>query len=222
MNSLKVAQGRTPAEEHPKVYVVDDDRDVRQSLKFLFASVGLDVVSCPDSQTFLETYDPKTPGCVVLDVRLPGMSGFELLKELQEIRPSAAAIMITAYSSFSVAVRALKAGVVDILEKPLSGQALLDSVTGAIELDRRRRRDEHRYDEVRARYASLSHRQRQVLFDLLKGYRTRDIANELGISIRTAEGYRARVLGHMKVKSVSGLVRLLWPMKDQIDDEICS
>lgn len=217
-------QDRMEAEERkrPRVYVVDDDHDVRESLQFLLESITLEVVSCPDSETFLEMYDPDAPGCVVLDVRLPGLSGFELLKKLQQIRPSAAAIMITAYSSFSTAVRALKAGALNILEKPLSGQALLDSVTGAIELDRRTREIEHRYAEVRSRYANLTPRQRQVLLHLLKGHRTRDIANNLGISIRTAEGYRARVLGHMQVKSVAGLVRLLWPLKDQIDDEFLS
>jgi len=199
------------------VYVVDDDRDVRLSIEFLLESVAFKVLGCSDAEMFFKLYDPEVPACVVLDVRMPGLGGFDLLKKLQEMRPSVTVIMITGFPTFSTAVRAFKSGAVNILEKPIGGQALIDAVTAAIELDRERRDADRRYEVIRTRYRELTPRQREVLVRLLKGYRTRHIAEELQISIRTAEGYRAKVLEHMQVSSVAALVRLMWPVKDEIE-----
>ncbi|MEW6271707.1 MAG: response regulator [Thermodesulfobacteriota bacterium] len=190
------------------VYVVDDDAAVRDGLRFLVESVDLRVESCASAQAFLDAYDASRPGCLVLDVRLRGMSGLDLQDELAKRGVSIPTIIITGHGDVPMAVRAMKMGAVDFVEKPFNDQQLLDRIQQAIDKDRDRRRDGEERAHMQARLATLSPREREVMDLLVVGKANKEVAEHLGLSTRTVEGHRARLMEKLGCESLAELVRI--------------
>lgn len=193
----------------PTVFVVDDDPAMRQSLRWLIESVHLAVETFASAQEFLAAYNPERPGCLVLDVRMPGMGGLDLQAELARRQIEIPIIVITGYAEVATAVRALKAGAIDFIEKPFSDQLLLDRIQQAIASDRQARERRAERAAVAARVAQLTPRERDVMQLVVAGSSNREIAAELGLSIKTVEVHRARVMEKMQVDSLAELVRLV-------------
>ena len=187
---------------------MDDDPAVRDAVRQVVLSVGLSVETYSTSQEFLDKYDPSRPGCLVLDVRMPGRSGLDLQRELSQRGVALPIIIITGYADVYLAVRALKAGAVDFIEKPFSSQVLLERIEEAIEKDRQARKENAKRAEFTARLESLTPRERQVMDLVVDGQPNKAIAAELGLSLKTVEGHRAHVMEKMKVGSLAELVRL--------------
>ena len=199
-------QARMPDE--PTVFVVDDDQAVRDSLRWLVESVGHNVRTFPSAQTFLDEFDPRQSGCLVLDVRMPGASGVELQEHLRETGSKIPIIVITGHADVATAVRAMKAGAVDFIEKPFSDQLLLDHIHRCIEQDAELRAETEHAHEIIGRRAQLTPRQLRVMELVASGLSNRIIAEKLGISLKTVEAHRAKVMDKMKARSVAELVRL--------------
>lgn len=193
----------------PTVFVVDDDAGVLDALRILLRSVGLRAETYPSADDFLENFDQEAPGCLVLDVRMPGMSGMELQEKLAEIGSSTPIIFVTAHGDVPMAVEAVKAGAIDFIQKPFRDQELLDKIQHAIELDANSRAERESKEEIAARIATLTPREREVMDLVVAGKLNKLIARELGISQRTVEIHRARVMQKMQVSSVSQLVQLV-------------
>lgn len=189
------------------VFVIDDDEAARQSLRWLMESVGLKVACFDSAQAFLDAYDPEVTGCLVLDVRMPGISGLDLQERLTAVGIWLPVIIITGHGDVPMAVRAMKAGAVDFFEKPFNDQALLDRIQQAMEDDARRRDEVGRRAGVRARIAALTPREREVMRLVVAGRSNKHIANELGVSKKTVEAHRARMMEKMQATSLPELVR---------------
>lgn len=189
------------------VYVVDDDASVRKALGWLVESVGLEPRVHSSAPEFLEVYDPGEVACLVLDVRLRGMSGLELVEKLQREARLPPTILITAFAEFSTAVRGLKGGAIDILRKPFSDQDLVDRIWQAIEAARSRFEDGVAVGDIRRRYESLSGREAEVLDLILEGLSSIKIGEKLSLSRRTVEGHRAQIYRKMEAGSLADLVR---------------
>lgn len=187
------------------VHIVDDDDAVRHSLAFLLSSAGLPVRLYDSAATFLAGLSTPQDGCLITDVRMPGMSGIDLLKALREKACSMPAIVITGHGDVPLAVEAMKAGAVDFIEKPFEEEAILTAVRRALEQGSDENGDGI---VVAAKLASLSERERQVLEGLVAGHPNKKIAHELGISPRTVEVYRANLMAKMQAKSLSELIRM--------------
>jgi FixJ family two-component response regulator len=192
----------------PTVFVVDDDRAMRDSLSWLLDSVGLRVRSYATAADFLADHDPAQPGCLVLDVRMPGMSGLDLQAELARRGVELPTIVITGHAEVSMAVRAVKAGAIDFIEKPFSDQLLLDRVRQALEIDLEAREVRRRREDARRRLATLTGREREVLNLVVAGKANKEIAFELGVSPKTVEVHRAHVMSKMCVDSLAELIRI--------------
>lgn len=191
------------------VFVVDDEPDVRAALAMLIKSIGLDVECYASPQDFLDNYRAERPGCLVLDVRMPGMSGLELQERLGAFEDMPPIIMISGHGEIPTAVRAIQNGAIDFLQKPFSDQALLDRVQQAIMLDAARRRDQQEYRELRRRYTRLTPREREVLQGVVEGKINKVIAAQLKVSTRTVEIHRARVMEKMQAASLSNLMHII-------------
>ena len=199
----------TPAAEvGPVVYVVDDDPAMRSSLRWLIESVGLVVRTCASAQEFLSTYQPNDPGCLVLDVRMPGMSGLDLQNVLAERKIEIPILIITGYAEVPLAVRAMKAGAFDFIEKPFSDQTLLDRIRAAVSQDEVARQRRTLRSEVQARLRLLTAREHDVLNGVVAGKSNKVIAAELGLSTKTVEVHRAHVMDKVKATSLADLIRL--------------
>ena len=192
----------------PTVFVVDDDRAMRDSLSWLLDSVGLRVRSYATAAEFLADHDPAQPGCLVLDVRMPGMSGLDLQAELARRGVELPTIVITGHAEVSMAVRAVKAGALDFIEKPFSDQLLLDRVRQALEIDLEVREVRRRREDALRRLATLTAREREVLNLVVAGKQNKEIASELGVSPKTVEVHRAHVMSKMCVDSLAELIRI--------------
>ena len=192
----------------PTVFVVDDDRAMRESLSWLLDSVGLHVRSYATAADFLADHDPAQPGCLVLDVRMPGMSGLDLQAELARRGVDLPTIVITGHAEVSMAVRAVKSGAIDFIEKPFSDQLLLDRVRQALEMDRQAREVRSRREDARRRLATLTAREREVLNLVVAGRANKEIAFELRVSPKTVEVHRAHVMSKMCVDSLAELIRV--------------
>ena len=199
----------TPGDgDRQTVFVVDDDEAVRDSLGALLESAGFEVESFGSGADFLDRLDPKRGGCIVLDVRMPGLSGLEIQEKLTEKRIALPVIIITGHGDVPIAVQAIKAGAIDFIEKPFGDDVILESVGRALEQGRRNKRDASSAAEIEARLARLTPRERDVLGHLVIGNPNKIIAHKLGISPRTVEIHRARVIEKMEARSLSHLVRL--------------
>ena len=192
--------------DNPVVHIVDDDEAVRNSLAFMLGSAGLSVRLYESARAFLDLLDPSAHGCLVTDVRMPDMTGIELLAEIKAKAPYLPAIVITGHGDIPLAVEAMKAGAVDFIEKPFEDEVLLKAVEAALKkIDGD---GEAQIQAVFSRLASLSERERQVLEGLVAGQANKVIAAARGISPRTVEVYRANVMTKMQAKSLSELVRM--------------
>jgi len=178
------------------VYIVDNDAAVRTSLCRLVESIGLEGFACESGEAFFQAYDDSRPGCLVLDIRMPGASGPRVLETLEDRNVSVPVVMITAYSDMRTAVRAMKAGAVDVLEKPFGDQVFLDSVQAAIDKGLGQAKAALERQAAESSMARLTPRERQVFDLLVAGERNRDIARRLGIGLRTVEAHRAKFDGH--------------------------
>ena len=190
------------------VYVVDDDASLREALSSLFRSVGLKVVLLSSAQDMLQAKLTKGPACMVLDIRLPGLSGLDLQGELAKAGIAIPVIFITGHGDIPMSVRAMKAGAVDFLTKPFRDQDMLDAVASALAKDRRRVDGEQQIGQLRRQYDSLTPRERQVMGYVTAGLMNKQIANEVGLSEITVKIHRGQVMRKMAARSVAELVRM--------------
>ncbi len=193
---------------HPIVFVVDDDESVRSSLRFLLKSMSLDTQAFAAAGDFLTAYDPAQHGCLVLDVRMPGMSGIELQQQLNLRGAIIPVIFITGHGDIPMAVEAMQHGAHDFLEKPFRDQDLIDRIQHALAKDAKARASLEEHDRVRARLASLTPREREVLALMVQGKPNKIMAYELDVSQRTLEIHRARVMEKSGAASLAELVRM--------------
>jgi two-component system response regulator FixJ len=201
-------------EPSPIVFIVDDDEAVRSSLRLLIKSVGLDPTVLGSAREFLERYDPAQPGCLVLDVRMPEMSGLELQEQLNRRGSIIPVIFITGHGDVSMAVDAMQAGAFDFLQKPFRDQDLIDRLQRALEKDRANRTVLKQRSVIRERLESLTPREREVLEMVISGKPNKIMAADLAVSQRTVEIHRARVMEKMGAASLAHLVRMMMDLAE--------
>ena len=194
--------------EKGTVHVIDDDEAVRESLTFLLRSAQIDVQNYPSAVAFLEALPEARSSCIITDVRMPGMSGIDLLKRLKEAKISIPVIVITGHGDVPLAVEAMKFGATDFLEKPFDDEVLLASVRSALKQQDGETKRQTERAEIESRLTVLSNRERDVLGGLVAGRANKQIAFDLGISPRTVEIYRANLMNKMQAGSLSDLVRM--------------
>ena len=195
-------------EENPLVFVIDDDASVRDAIADLLRSVGLGVESFASTQEFLESKRPDAPGCIVLDVRLPGPSGLEFQRTLSKSNIHLPIIFISGHADIPMSVRAMKSGAIEFLTKPLPEQELLDAIQTGIERDRTRRQEAKVVAELRERFDSLTPREREVLALVVTGRRNKQIAAQADMSEMTVKVHRSQIMRKMRAKSLVDLVRM--------------
>jgi FixJ family two-component response regulator len=200
-------------QQAPTVFVVDDDEGVRNSLRFLLKSVGLATDALASAGEFLAAYKPDQPGCLVLDVRMPGMSGLELQQQLNLRGAVIPVIFITGHGDIPMAVEAMQQGAFDFLQKPFRDQDLIDRIQRALERDARNRAALNQHARIRERLASLTPREREVLALMTRGQPNKIMAAELGVSQRTVEIHRARVMEKSGAASLAQLVRMVMDLE---------
>jgi RNA polymerase sigma factor (sigma-70 family) len=196
-------------DQEPTVFVVDDDPGVSDSIRLLLRSVGLPSEAFSSATDFLEAYDLERAGCLVLDVRMPGMSGLDLQARLQEAGSTLPIIFVTAHGDVPMAVDAVKAGALEFVQKPFRDQELLDKIQKALEADAQARAERRDLAVIRNRLDSLTPREREVMDLVVAGEPNKNIARALAISQRTVEIHRARVMEKMQVRSIPMLVQLV-------------
>ena len=198
------------------VYVVDDDDAVRDSLRMLLKSAGVHAETCASAQEFLSSYDASQPGCLVLDVRMPGMSGLEMQHELNLRGVTMPVIFITGHGDIPMAVEAMQHGAFDFLQKPFRDQDLLDRIQRAIAKDAEVRKSLGEHERINAHLSELTPREREVLDLLTQGLQNKSIAQKLSVSPRTIEIHRARVMEKMNAHSVAELVRMMMDLNHTV------
>lgn len=191
------------------VFLVDDEADVRASLSMLIRSIGLEVEAFDSPQAYLEAYEPERSGCLVLDMRMPGMSGLQLQEKLANMGLHPPIVMISGHGEIPNAVQAVQRGAVDFLQKPVSDQLLLDRIQQALQLDVKNRKNHDISTAAQSRYDRLTHRERQVLTGVIAGKLNKTIAAELDVSTRTIEIHRANLMEKMQAKSLSALMQIV-------------
>jgi len=194
---------------NPVIFVVDDDEAMRHSLKFLLVSLGHPVECFASAEEFLARWTPEQPGCLVLDVRMPGMSGLDLQRELNARAATLSIVFISGHGDIPMVVRAMRAGAIDFLEKPFNDQTLLDHVAEGLRKSAEACRAADRRRDLRARIDSLTGRERAVMALVAQGKPNKVIAFELDISIKTVEVHRAHVMEKMQALSIAELTRVL-------------
>jgi RNA polymerase sigma factor (sigma-70 family) len=195
-------------EEQPVVFVIDDDASVRDAIADLLRSVGLTVESFGSTQEFLQRERPDVPGCIVLDVRLPGPSGLEFQRTLSNSSIHLPIIFISGHGDIAMSVRAMKSGAIEFLTKPVPEQQLLDAIQTGIERDRARRQEARIVAELRERFDSLTPREREVLALVVTGRRNKQIAAQVKLSEMTVKVHRSQIMRKMRAKSLVDLVRM--------------
>jgi len=191
------------------VYIVDDDQATRKSLRWLVETLGVQVQTFHCAVSFLDAYDAAQPGCLVLDVMMPGMNGLDLQRELVERGIQIPVIVLTGYGDVPTAVRALKGGAVEFLEKPFNDDVLLEQIRMALTLDGRRRCERDALELVRERMARLTPREYEILALVVEGLSSKEIAGQLNVSFKTVEAHRAKIMRKMEAESVAQLVRIV-------------
>ena len=197
----------------PIVFVVDDDPSVRSSLKFLISTVGLRVESFDSADTFLRKKPPEAPSCLVLDVRLPGLSGLDFQRELAARNIRIPIVFVTGHGDIPMSVRAMKAGAVEFLTKPFRDQDLLDAIRIALERDRARREEEKEVTELQQRFGALTPREQEVTSMVVSGMLNKQIAGQLGTAENTVKVHRSRAMQKMHAQSLPDLVRMFEKLK---------
>lgn len=203
------SQERAVAEREPTVFVVDDDAGVLDAVQLLLQSVGLPSRGFSSAGEFLEEFDSDCPGCLILDLRMPGMGGRELQKRLLEMGATLPIIFVTAHGDVPTAVDAVKDGAVDFIQKPFPDQKLLDKVNQALQLDALRKKGREERRAVEARLQTLTPREREVMALVASGKLNKTVARQMGISQRTVEIHRSRVMDKMQAASVPDLVLMI-------------
>ena len=204
----KLPQGQLSVDQ-ATVFVVDDDSDVRHIVSLLVRSVNLQSELYSSARDFLDAYDPARPGCLVLDVRMPDMSGIELQDELAARHIEIPIIMVTAHGEIPMVTHAMRAGALDFIQKPFSRQTLLDRINQAVEVDARMRDKRSRQENLTALVERVSVREHEVMNLLVAGKTTKEIARKLNISSKTVDNHRAKVLAKMEVDNVPQLILLV-------------
>lgn len=192
-----------------KVYIIDDAEEVRDAITLLMESVGLEVVAFESADSFLENYSDDFEGCILLDVRMPGMSGLDLQEKLNEMKTAPPVIIITGHGDIPMAVKAVQAGAVNFVEKPFKEQDILDSVHRAFKVDATHRGKNMEVEAINKKIASLTAREKEVLFAITSGKRNKTIAADLNISLSTVEAHRGNVMNKMEARSLSDLMRMV-------------
>ena len=192
----------------PVVFLVDDDAAVRGAISLLLKSSGLECRAFPSGEEFLEAYDSDQAGCVITDMRMPGLSGLDLQTRLEAFSHQPPVLMITGHADVPAAIRAMKQGALDFIEKPFSEQVLLDAVNNAINQDRIHRKELARKTESQELVDTLSEREKEVMALVVEGRPNKIIAAELSLSIKTVEYHRGNLMSKLTVESVTDLVRL--------------
>jgi FixJ family two-component response regulator len=205
---LKSSAGAAARAEEPIVFVVDDDAPTREALARLFYSVQLRVEVFASAKQFLQSQRPDVPSCLVLDVRLPGLSGIDFQAELMNADIRIPVVFITGHGDIPMTVRAMKAGAVDFLLKPFRDQDLLDAVASAIQRDQARRDDEKKIADVRKRFSSLTTREREIMALVASGLLSKQIAAQIGVTEITVKVHRSHLMKKMGARSVADLVRM--------------
>ncbi|MCW8844330.1 MAG: response regulator transcription factor [Gammaproteobacteria bacterium] len=200
--------------DKPTVFVVDDDEPVRDSLRMLMRSVGLNAETFSGAAEFLAAYDPDHPGCLVLDIRMPGMSGMELQDKLNEMHAILPIIFITGHGDVPMAVKAIQYGAADFIQKPFRDQDLLDRINKAIEQDASNRAQLLETRDIEERLSNLTPREKEVLELIVDGRPNKVIAADLEVSQRTVEIHRARVMDKMRASSLAHLVRMVMRLRN--------
>lgn len=203
---MSMPTDRSP--EQPTVFVVDDDPGVRQMIARMVRSVGLRAEAFDSVQAFREGYEASRPGCLVLDIRMPGQSGLALQEELVAAGTPIPVIFVSGHGSIRASVQAMKHGAVDFLEKPFDDQALLDAIFKALKADAERRRVHALREQARARFARLTPREQEVLTHVVAGLANKQIASRLGTTEQTIKMHRGRVMTKMEANSIPDLVLL--------------
>jgi FixJ family two-component response regulator len=201
-------------EQDPVVFVIDDDRMIRDGLQSLIRSVGLRVEAFASAQDFLQAKRPDVPACLVLDVRMPGLSGLDLQLKLSESDVQVPIIFITGHGDIPMSVRAMKEGAHEFLTKPVRGQDLLDAIQKAITSDRDLRKAREEVREIRARFETLTPREKEVLDLVVAGLLNKQIADQLGMSELTVKTHRAHVMEKTHAESLAHLVRMAEKIKN--------
>ena len=191
----------------PTVFIVDDDEAVRRSIEWLVGSVGLKAETFASATAFLEAFDPDRPGCLIVDMRMAEVSGLELQEQLVERGSTLPVIVMTAFGDVRTAVRAMKHGAIDFIEKPFNEQQVLELIQNSIAEDAARRQREGEDRQVGEALRRLTPREREVLGFVVEGYSNKEIAREMGIVPKTVEVHRARVMEKMEARSLADLVR---------------
>ena len=200
--------------QDPVVFVIDDDRMIREGLHSLIRSVGLRVETFASAQDFLAAKRPDVPACLVLDVRMPGVSGLDLQLKLSDAGIHIPIIFITGHGDIPMSVRAMKEGAYEFLTKPVRGQDLLDAIQKAIASDRERRKEREELNEVRERFNTLTPREKEVLNLVVAGLLNKQIADQLGMSELTVKTHRAHVMEKTNAESLAHLVRMSEKIKN--------
>ncbi|HEY5760552.1 MAG TPA: response regulator transcription factor [Steroidobacter sp.] len=199
---------KTLPRKKPTIYIVDDDDGMRRALSVLMSTVGYNAVSFARPAEFLQKLDPNQPGCLVLDVRMPEMSGLEVQQHLNRTGSMVPVILMTGHGDIPMAVQAMKDGAFDFLQKPFRDQDLLDRINGALKQDAENRETVERHADLKRRSESLTPREREVMALVVDGRANKVIAIDLGLSERTVEIHRANVMEKMQARSVAHLVKM--------------
>ncbi len=192
----------------PTVFVVDDDEAVRGGLQRLVEAVGLNVEPYASAQEFLDSYHPEQHGCLVLDIRMPGMGGLDLQEQLAKKGIRLPVIILTGHADVPLAVRALKGGAIDLIEKPFNSQVLLDRIQQAIQQDAERQRQSAEESQISQRLARLTSREKQVMQMMVTGKASKVIAIDLSISERTVEFHRANIMKKLQARTLAELIHM--------------
>jgi FixJ family two-component response regulator len=201
------------AELRSTVLIIDDDEDLRNSVGRLLRSVGLNAQLFASIPDFLKSESPKTPACLVLDIRLPGKSGLDFQRELATANIQLPIIFITGHGDIPMTVQAMKGGAIEFLTKPFREQDLLDAIQLGLEKDRYRRKNETALDDLRARFETLSPREREIMAQVVRGRLSKQIAGDFGISETTVKVHRSNLARKMKARSLSELTRMADKLK---------